>query len=247
MRSIDLSTSVGDTEMFLRRASWICSCSVSSWVSTWPRSLIMVSGVGCRPEVETNSRMRWRRSYSVMIASLTMAATPSLGPESDCTAAPGGGLDGAPSVAGAVLAAGGAAGGPDRFCASEGTPARARIAPRMTKSEGVPGQGSDLRQQSQWFTRSPPNRPGEYAKTLPAQSGNVPTRPVSVEIARPYKNSRMREHILWEQAKRLDRLVPGFQIEAQDDRGRGRQVAVGGEFAPVGQADAQALVLVPEA
>ena len=124
MRSIDLSTSVGETVMPFLRASWICSCSVSSCSSTWLRSLARISGVGCRPDVATNSRMRWRRSYSVMIASLTIAATPSAGPVSDWTAAPGGGA----AARQAVSAAGGV-----RFAAG-GVRAR-RLAERRQRTQ----------------------------------------------------------------------------------------------------------------
>src|SRR5262252_10430743 len=59
--------------------------------------------------------------------------------------------------------------------------------------------------------------------------------------------SRMRKHVLGEQAEWLDRLIAGLEAEAQDERGRRRQVAVGRELAPVGDGDAETFVLVPEA
>src|SRR5450432_4262954 len=66
------------------------------------------------------SSMRWRNSYSVMIESLTFAATPSAVPVSACRTAPGGGCGGN-GVSGVAAAEGAVpAGGPVRLCASDG-------------------------------------------------------------------------------------------------------------------------------
>ena len=58
-----------------------------------------------------------------------------------------------------------------------------------------------------------------------------------------------RENIPGEQAERLDRAVAGLQAEAQNHRGRGRhaQDQVGGIFAPVGQRNGQAFILIAQA
>src|SRR5258708_2854329 len=87
-----------------------------------------MSGVACNPDVATKRSMRWRRSYSVMIASLTIAATPSAGPVSVCSAAPAGG------EGGSAAAGGGEAGGGGAVLASAGAAQTSSARPKTARN-----------------------------------------------------------------------------------------------------------------